>query len=86
MLLMSRIKVPNKSLSYELNNVVNGMDVTILTSLNETNFHCYLSMEYLRNGDINTFNTITLFIPETIQSCSVQFQRTEHRCSEVQDF
>ena len=49
MLLMSRIKVPNKSLSRELNNVVNGMVVTILTSLNETNVHCYLSMEYLRN-------------------------------------
>ena len=28
---------------------VNGMDVTILTSFNETNVHCYLSMEYLRN-------------------------------------
>ena len=28
---------------------INGIDVTILTSLNETNAHCYLSMEYLRN-------------------------------------
>ena len=26
-----------------------GMDATILTSPNETNVHCYLSMEYLRN-------------------------------------
>ena len=29
--------------------LVNGMDVTILTSLDETNVHCYLSIEYLRN-------------------------------------
>ena len=33
----------------ENRHLVNGMDVTILTSLNETNVHCYLSMEYLRN-------------------------------------
>ena len=29
--------------------LVNRMDVTILTSLDEANVHCYLSMEYLRN-------------------------------------
>ena len=29
--------------------LVNGMDVIILTSLEETNVHCYLSLEYLRN-------------------------------------
>ena len=29
--------------------LVNEMDATILTSLNETNVHCYLSMKYLRN-------------------------------------
>ena len=33
--------------------LVHGMDVTILTSLIETNFHCYLSMEYLGTGDID---------------------------------
>ena len=42
---MSRIKVPNKSLSHELNNVLYYHSDKSF----ETNVHCYLSKEYLRN-------------------------------------
>ena len=46
------IKSSNFFIKKQKHGGLNKVNTTILTSLNETNVHCYLSMKYLRTGEM----------------------------------